>query len=147
MSVDVLLMGAPYEIGRALFEALETAPELAGAKFLNNPVRISDLSDGARVVFFEDVSDEPDTLEKARRVYAFTVGVISRSDNPRAGAHADYRAVKRVLGNSMPVLLSIATVNSMRENAVTFRVENVDVGGGLVLGAFTVGYRDKGLAA
>jgi len=144
MSVDSLPNGAPYVIGEALFAALEAAAALEGATLLNNPVRVSDLADGARIVFFEDVSDGPgDASKPTERTYRYNLGVVNRSDQPRLGSHRDYRAAKRAVKQALPRLKDLVAVGNHREGEITFRLENIDVGGGLVLGTFTLGYRDR----
>lgn len=140
-AVDALPYGAAYAIGEALFAALEAAPALSGATLLNNPARVTDLSDGARIVFFEDVSDGPSD-KAAERVYRYNVGVINRTDDARRGSHGDYRAAKLALKGALPRLKTTVQVGNHKEGEITFRLENIDVGGGLVLGAFTLAYRD-----
>ena len=140
---DSLPNGAAFAIGEAFYAALFAEPAFAGTRLLNNPVRVSDLSDGDRVLFFEDVSDEPGEQGKPlERVYRYNVGVINRSATPRLGAHRDYRTAKRALKAALPRLKTIVQVSNSREGSVTFRLENIDVGGGLVLGTFTLTYRD-----
>lgn len=141
---DALPQGAPFAIGEAVVAALRAAPDLAGVLIRDNPVRASELADGERVVFYEDASDsfreQPGQLQK--RVFTFTVGVINRSDAPRLGVHRDYRAAKRVVRSALAGLSSTLRTNPLIEGEVTFRLENIDVGGGLVLGSFSVEYRD-----
>ncbi|MGH8760695.1 MAG: hypothetical protein ACREVW_14480 [Burkholderiales bacterium] len=147
VDADTLPEGAPFAIGEALFAALFGAAALAGATVLDNPVKLSALADGARIVFFEDVSDR--ALDQAggvqKRTYTFNVGVINRTTAARRGAHGDYRAAKRVVRAALKELRVVAQVASnLREGDVTYRIENIDVGGGLVLGTFSVDYRDPG---
>lgn len=145
---DTLPQGAPFAIGSAIVAELLAATSLAGAKVLDNPQRASALQDGERIVFFEDQGDSPidQPGQSAKRVYAFTLGVINRSTSPRAGAHADYRAAKRVVRACMPAISQLLRLEGrgLVEGAVSYRIENIDVGGGLVLGSFTVDYRDPG---
>lgn len=145
---DALPQGAPYAIGAAIVTQLRAAASLAGVNVLDNPQRASALQEGARIVFFEDQADSPidQPGQSAKRVYAFTLGVINRSSSPRAGAHADYRAAKRAVRACMPAINQLVRVEGrgLVEGAVSYRVENIDVGGGLVLGSFTVDYRDPG---
>jgi len=143
MSTDDLPNGGAYAIGAALFAALEADALLQGAKLLDNPVRASALADGERIVFFEDVSDGPGPTDKPlERVYRYNVGVINRTDDARLGAHRDYRSAKRALKAALPRLKGVVQVGNHREGEIAFRLENIDVGGGLVLGTFTLGYRD-----
>lgn len=144
-----LLNGAPFAIGAAIVAALRADPALQGATVHDNPLRASDLAEGERIVFFEDQHDKPrgdQPGQRQKRVYAFAVGVISRSVNARAAAHADYRAVKRVVRSCMPEIGKHVEIEGagIVEGEVRFRLENIDVGGGLVLGMFTLDYRDPG---
>jgi len=143
MSTDALPLGVPYAVGEILVGALRDATTLAGITIRDNPVRASDLSDGARVIWFEDVSDGPaEQGQQVKREYRFNVGVINRTDVPRLGVHTDYRAAKRVIDDALPLLKDSVVAAYLREGDVSFRLENVDVGGGLVLATFTLGYRD-----
>lgn len=141
---DTLPQGAPFAIGEAVVAALRAAPDLVGSVVHDNPVQASVLADGERVVFYEDASDsfrkQPGQLQQ--RVFTFTVGVINRSDVPRLGAHRDYRAAKRAVRAALVGLSSILRAGALTEGEVTYRLENIDVGGGLVLGSFSVEYRD-----
>ena len=145
---DTLPQGAPYAIGAAIVGQLQAAASLSGAVVLDNPQRASALQDGARIVFFEDQGDRPidQPGQSQKRVYSFTLGVINRSTTPRAGAHADYRTAKRVVRSCMPVINQLVRIEGrgLVEGDVSYRIENIDVGGGLVLGTFTVDYRDPG---
>lgn len=143
-AIDTLPEGAPFALGAVLVAALRGSSALAGAQVLDNPLRLTDLSDGERIVFFEDASDrlisQPGQIQK--RVYGFNVGVINRSQDARQGAHSDYRAAKRAVIAALPELAAVARTQAVHEGDVVFRIENIDVGGGLVLGAFTIEYRD-----
>ena len=141
---DTLPQGAPYAIGVVVVAALRAATDLAGAKVLDNPVRLADLAEGARIVFFEDSGDsfigQPGQVQK--RTYAFSVGVINRSSSARAGAHGDYRAAKRAVRGALAGVSAVLRCGALQEGSVSYRIENIDVGGGLVLGSFSVEYRD-----
>lgn len=145
---DLLPMGAPHAIGAAIVAALQADEALQGVNVIDNPVRASDLTDSARIVFFEDQYDKPRDQpgQRQKRTYAFAVGVINRTEAARDGAHADYRAAKRVVRACMPAISALVAVDGsgMVEGEVRFRLENIDVGGGLVLGMFTLDYRDPG---
>lgn len=145
---DTLPQGAPYAIGAAIVAALRASAALSGATVLDNPKRASDLSTGDRIVFFEDQADKPIAQpgQSQRRVYAFSVGVINRTEQDRQQAHADYRAAKRAIRNSLPAINALVRLEArgLVEGDVLYRLENIDVGGGLVLGLFTVDYRDPG---
>jgi hypothetical protein len=147
-AVDSLPQGAPYAIGQALVQALVQAFEGQDVKVLDNPVRASLLNEGSKLVIFEDQADKFDRQpgQQQYRTYAFSVAVICRTQAARQDAHSTYRAVKRVVRSSLPginVIVSLAS-RGLLEGDVTYRLENIDVGGGLVLGAFTVDYRDPG---
>ncbi len=148
LPADKCPQGVPYVMGAAIVQALRDAPALAGAMVLDNPRRASGLSEGARIVFFEDAGDRPRSNEAQvqHRTYSFTLGVISRAANARQAAHADYRAAKRVLRlvcmTAMTQVGVEVTGGGLREGEVIYRLENIDVGGELVLGTFTVDYRD-----
>lgn len=144
---DTLPSGAPFAIGEAVVQALRSDATLTGAVVLDNPQRASALQDGERIVFFEDQGDrlveQPGSV--ARRTYSFSLGVISRSSEARKDAHADYRTAKRIVRNCMPAINQIVSVLSrMAEGDVTYRLENIDVGGALVLGSFSIDYSDPG---
>lgn len=145
---DPLPQGAPYVIGETIVAALRQAFEAADVKVLDNPKRTSDLTQGARIVFFEDQSDkliaQPGGVQK--RTYAFAVGVINRTKEDRQGAHADYRVAKRVVRGCMPAIQRFVEPKDrgLVEGDVLYRLENIDVGGGLVVGLFTLDYRDPG---
>lgn len=143
MSADVLPLGVPYEAGAILFAALRDAPTLAGCVFHDNPKAATDLESGPRVVFVEDIGDGPAEQEnQVNREYRFNVGVINRSEADRLGAHTDYRAAKRVVNEALKNLQGKLTPKYLREGDITFRLENIDVGGALVMGTWTLGYRD-----
>lgn len=145
---DPMPQGAPFAIGEAVVQALRTDATLTGAVVLDNPQRASALQDGDRIVFFEDQADRlvEQPGQKAKRTYSFTLGVISRSVQARQDAHADYRAAKRIVRNCMPSISQSVELNGrgLVEGDVAYRLENIDVGGALVLGTFTVDYRDPG---
>lgn len=145
---DTLPQGAAYAIGAAIVQALRADVYLTGAVILDNPQRASALQDGERIVFFEDAADrfieQPGQL--AKRTYSFTLGVISRSANARQDAHADYRAAKRLVRACLPEISQTVALlgRGLIEGDVAYRLENIDVGGALVLGSFSVDYRDPG---
>lgn len=142
---DTLPFGAPFAIGEAIVQRLQEAFP-SPAKVIDNPLRASGLKDGNRIIFFEDQSDRFDSQpgRSAKRIYAFQIGVINRTEQPRQGAHADYRAVKRVIRDCMPNIGQLVQLEGrgVVEGDVIYRLENIDVGGSLILGTFTVDYRD-----
>lgn len=145
---DTLPQGAPFAIGATIVAALREAPALDGATVLDNPKRSSALQDGARIVFFEDQADKliAQPGQAAKRTYGFSLGVINRTETDRLGAHSDYRAAKRVIRSCMPEIVKLVQIvdRGLVEGDVLYRLENLDVGGGLVLGLFTLDYRDPG---
>lgn len=148
LTPDTLPLGAPHAIGAAIVAALQADAALQGAKVIDNPLRASDLAEGPRIVFFEDQHDKPRDQpgQRQKRTYAFAIGAINRTGAARTGAHADYRAAKRAVRACMPAINALVAVDGagMVEGEVRFRLENIDVGGGLVLGMFTLDYRDPG---
>lgn len=144
-SNDVLVVGAPFAIGEALVAALRAAFADQQVVVLDNPKRSSDLETGDRLVIYEDIVDRFAKQAGAiqTRVFAFNVGAINRTTAARRGAHTDYRAAKQAVRQALKELRSVVVATmSLREGDVAFRVENIDVGGGLVLGSFTIEYRD-----
>lgn len=145
MSVDLLPLGVPFTAGEVFLAALRAAETLEGVVIHDNPQRASALDGGDRVVWLEDVSDGPaDGGIKVNRDFRFNLGAINRTENARRGVHTDYRAAKRVLDAALPGMKSLFTVRGFHEGALTFRVENVDVGGGLIIAQYTLAYRDPG---
>ena len=151
MSSPALLEGQPFLIGQAIVAALRASPALSGALVLDNPVRAQELADGDRIVFFEDGTDRPNgdqPNQSPRRVYGFSVGVIRRGGTDvRKAAHTDYRAAMRVVRASMPAIQALGVAldgSGLVHGQVVYRLENIDLGGSLVLGTFTVDYRDPG---
>ena len=140
--------GVPFELGRILIDALRADPGLAGINVLDNPERASALVEGDRLVFLEEQRDVPldDPGQVQQRIYHFSVGVIARTESARLQAHGDYRLVKRILRNDCMKLITAAGVRldgkGLLEGEVRYRLENIDVGGSLVLGAFSIEYRD-----
>lgn len=140
--------GVPYELGRILIEALRADSGLAGVTVLDNPERASVLMDGERLVFLEEQRDVPvdDPGQVQKRIYHFSVGVIARNESARLQVHGDYRLVKRILRNDCMRLITGAGIAlagaGLQEGEVRYRLENIDVGGSLVLGAFAIEYRD-----
>lgn len=147
-AADKFPSGVPFELGRILIEALRADPGLAGVAVLDNPERASALVDGVRLVFLEEQRDVPldDPGQVQKRIYHFSVGVIARNEGARLQAHGDYRLVKRILRNDCMRLITGAGIAlagaGLQEGEVRYRLENIDVGGSLVLGAFSIEYRD-----
>ena len=131
-----------YRISAALVEALRAAPDLAGAKVLDNPSDPSALQAGERLVLVEDQTDRfvDQKNQQGRRRFVFTIGAINRTADDRAGADADYAAAEAAIRGAHKVLMSTLHCGPLHEEEVTFRVEGIDVGGALVLGTFSVEY-------
>ena len=149
LPADLQPLGVPYVIGQAVVQALQAAPDMAGVRVLDNPARATDLAEGARVLFFEDQSDRlrGQPGQQAQRTYAFAMGAIARTTDARQQAHRDYRAAKRAVRACMREITAAGITLEgfgLQEGEVVYRLENIDVGGALVLGSFSVDYRDKG---
>lgn len=148
LPADKAPQGVPFELGQVLYQALLSDPALQGVNVLDNPDRASSLHEGARIVFFEDQRDTPlaQPGQVQLRIYHFSVGVIARTEDARAQAHGDYRQVKRILRNQCMALITAAGIRldgpGLVEGDVRYRLENIDVGGSLVLASFTIQYRD-----
>ena len=148
MPADKFPKGVPFELGQILAGALRDGSGLAGVLFLDNPDRATALAEGERVVFLEEQRDVPldQPGQVQKRIYHFSVGVIARSESARLQAHGDYRLVKRILRNDCMKLITDAGIRldgkGLLEGEVRYRLENIDVGGSLVLGAFSIDYRD-----
>lgn len=132
-----------YLVSRAVFEALRDAPELAGARVLDNPSEPQALAAGERIVFVEDQSDGfiDQSGQAGTRRFVFAIGVINRTSAARAGADADYVAAEAAVRERHTALIRELGCGPLREREVSFRVEAIDVGGALVLGTFEVEYR------
>jgi hypothetical protein len=147
LTPEDLAAGVPYAIGRVLVDALRNASELEGVVVIDNPVRNATLGDdGPRVVFYEDAVDrakEGSSSVLRGRTYSFNICTINRSQQARRGAHRDHRAAVDLVRTALAALAPVAFVQSkLREGDTTYRLENVDVGGALVLTSFSVDYRD-----
>lgn len=142
------MSSTPFDIVEAVFAALQGAAELAQAKHVNNPVSPSALRDGSRVVFVEDgddsLIDQPG--QRARRVFAFTVGNISRAPGAaqaRTEADADMQHIKRIVKAAHTQLIGTHKVGPLRHRSTQFRLDGLDVGGALRLMTFEAEYEDK----
>lgn len=145
---DTLPDGAPLVIGAAVDQALRAAFG-APVLVLDNPARATSLAEGERLVWWEDQSDRlrGQPGQRPQRTYTFAVGVIARTEGARAQSHRDYRAAKRAVRACLPQLTAAGVVLEgvgLIEGDVSYRLENIDVGGALVLGLFSVDYRDPG---
>lgn len=133
-----------FQISAAIFEALSTAPALAGAVFVNQPKAPADLSKGTRVIFLEDQGDSliEQPNQQARRSFSFALGVINRTSQDGAGADADHLAAEAAIRQAhQTVLVKTFGCGPLRELEVRFKVEGLDVGGALILASYAVEYR------
>lgn len=139
--------GYPYLIGAAVMQALTDAPALAGASLRANPEKPADIASGARLLLFKDQADSlrDQNGNADRRTYSFQAGALARTTDARLQAHQDYRAVKRAIRDCARQLTQAgARIEALpRETNVVFQLENIDVGGCLILGTFTVDYNDR----
>ena len=148
MNQDLTPLGCPYLIGEAICEAIKSAPTLSGCKLIGNPSKAQDIAAGIRLIVFVDSGDAPGVKDgngnADYRSYSFQAGAIARTSDARKQAHTDYRALKRVIRESVLAVAQkgIRIQGQVKETTVSFQLENLDVGGGLVLGTFTVDYRD-----
>lgn len=76
---------------------------------LDNPKRSSDLCKTETASSFSsDQNDKPIVKGQSQKAHLrFHGGVINRTTSDRQGAHADYRAAKRVIRNSMPEIVKL----------------------------------------
>lgn len=146
---DVLTIathGHDCVIGSIIVQALKTHFGAEGASVLDNPVRASLLEEGDQIVLFEDQANRPstDAAKKAVRAYGFAVSALCRTSKARTDAHALYRAARGVVLGVMPALTAAGigiAASGVSEGDVNYRVEGLDVGGGLVQGLFSLSYR------
>lgn len=133
-----------FQISAAIVEALRTAPALADAVVIDHPKSPSDLSKGTRVIFVEDQSDDliDQPNQQDKRSFGFSVGVINRTAQDRAGADADHLAAEAAIRQChQSVLVATLRCGPLRELGVRFKVEGMDVGGALILASYAVEYR------
>lgn len=143
----------PYQISRAMLAALAAAPELVGATLRDNPTSPADFTDGDRVLFLEDGADSPlgqKEGQKEFRAFTLNVGVIRRASEARAGADLDMVVVRRTLNKAWNAFLSAATQagvlamgGSLEEGQRSHKIEGIDVGGALIVTAFSFSYREQ----
>ena len=137
-----------YRIGAALVAAMRAAAGLSGVVIKRNPLDPAPLRDGSRVIFFEDQADGylDQAAQIGKRIFSFAIGVISRDGTaPDATADADYVAAEDAIRGAYPALAAAlqaagAQIGPLRERQVTYKSDDLDVGGALVLGSFEVEY-------
>lgn len=139
--------GLPFEIGEVVLGVLRTDATLGGKPVVENPSSPSDLTDGARLLLFRDLGDSlaEQSGRNARRTYSFQIGSMARTSTARAHAHADYRAAKLAVRAALYAFTSagVPVVSNLRETGITFQPEDDGIDGNLVLGTFTLDYRDS----
>lgn len=148
MSLTLATHGHDCIIGAVIVQALQARFGVAGPEVLDNPTRASLLEEGPQKVIFEDQLNRTgsDAAKKAVRSYSFSVAALCRTESARADAHALYRAARGVVLGAMPMLTQAGisiTAGGVAEGDVTYRLEGLDVGGGLVLGQFSLQYRSS----
>jgi hypothetical protein len=145
MTISIATHGHDCVIGSTIVSALQTQFAGTGVVVRDNPVRAAMLEEGSQQVIFEDQANRRGTGGvPAQRTYGFSVAALSRDTDARTQAHALYQTARRVVLGIMPALTAAGitiAADGMVEGDVTYRVENLDVGGGLVLGLFTIQYR------
>lgn len=150
MTLSIATHGHDCIIGSAIVSALQTQFAGTGVVVRDNPVRAAMLEEGSQQVIFEDQANRRGTGGvTAQRTYSFSVAALSRDTDARTQAHALYQTARRVVLGIMPALTAAGitiAAGGVVEGDVTYRVENLDVGGGLVLGLFTIQYRHAATA-
>lgn len=146
MTLSIATHGHDCVIGSAIVSALQTQFAGSGVVVRDNPVRAAMLEEGAQQVIFEDQANKRGTGGvTAQRTYSFSLAALSRDEDARTQAHALYQTARRVVLGIMPALTTAGiaiAAGGVVEGDVTYRVENLDVGGGLVLGLYTIKYRN-----
>lgn len=146
MTLSIATHGHDCVIGSAIVSALQTQFAGSGVVVRDNPVRAAMLEEGAQQVIFEDQANKRGTGGvTAQRTYSFSLAALSRDEDARTQAHALYQTARRVVLGIMPALTTAGIViaaDGVVEGDVTYRLENLDVGGGLVLGLYTIKYRN-----
>lgn len=148
MSVTLPTHGPDCVIGSVIVQALRAYFSAAGPEVLDNPTRAVLIEEGPQKVIFEDQANRrsADATKKAVRTYSFSLAALCRTADARADAHALYRAARSVVLGTMPALTAAGvgiTAGGIEEGDVTYRVEGLDVGGGLALGIFSLQYRNR----
>jgi hypothetical protein len=161
MVVTVPAHGVPFVVGQQVEVLLQqlraSTPAWAAAQVLNNPRSAVDFG-GAPLHFgVEDRSDAPMASvngdkpgQTPYRTYGFNLWVVAApmgASNPREVAHAAYVKAKRLVREQLMRAVQAAGVEvgggGLREGAVQYHLENMDLPGALVLGQFSLDYRDR----
>ena len=141
--------GAPFQIGQAVLDVLKAAPELAGARFLDVRPRQTDLEDGELVVLYMDAMDSQsrESGNAIGRIFAFEAGVLVRNNTARRDAHAAYQCIRKLAASALNAqamtAMGVKLESVCSEQTVSYGLENIDVGGALIVGRFEVKYRDQ----
>lgn len=158
---SVATHGVPFVVGgrvEALLQDLRASvPDWSAAQVLNNPRSAVDFGSCALHFGVEDRGDAPTVSvngdkpgQTPYRTYGFNLWVVAAPvgiSDSRNVAHAAYVKAKRLLREQlMRALLDegVEVVNAgLREGAVQYHLENMDLPGALVLGQFSLDYRDR----
>ena len=145
MTLSIATHGHDCVIGSTIVNALRTQLAGTGVVVRDNPVRAAMLEEGSQQVIFEDQANRRGANStQTQRTYSFSLAALSRDEDARTQAHALYQTARRVVLGIMPALTTAGitiAAGGVVEGDVTYRVENLDVGGGLVLGLYTIQYR------
>lgn len=140
---------APYLLSQAVVTVL--AAEFAGqdVTIRDNPTSPDSIKSGDRVVLVEDWEDAPGNQpnQTERRTFTLDIGVINRTETARAAADADMQRVKAAIVRDLPAACRtlraeghIDGFQAAREGRRLYRIENVDVGGALIITRFSIDY-------
>lgn len=159
--VTVGVHGVPFVVGwhvAQLLQQLSAADaSLSGAQVLDNPRSAVDFSVHPLHLGVEDRSDAPMASvngdkpgQTPYRTYGFNLWVIASPGAAGAArdvAHVTYQKAKRLVREQLMRAVQAAGVEvagtGLREGAVQYHLENMDLPGALVLGQFSLDYRDR----
>lgn len=159
--VAVATHGVPYVVGlqveRLLLGLRSSDIALAAAQVLSNPRSAVDFSSFPLHLGVEDRGDAPTSSvngdkpgQSPYRTYGFNLWVVASpvgSANPREVAHSAYCKAKRMVREQLMRAVQEVGVEvvgaGLREGAVQYHLENVDLPGALVLAQFSLDYRDR----
>ena len=146
-SPDQTPQGIPYAIGQVVLDVLRSDPALTGLVVSENPSTPADIADGPRILIFKDLGDAPveERGGSQKRSYSFQAGSMARTPTARYDAHGDYRAMKRAVRRELSRFqaANVWIQSVLREGAVAFTLDEDGVDGALVLGTFSIDYRDS----
>ena len=159
--VSVPSHGVPFVVGQQVEMLLQqlraSTPDWAGAQVLNNPRSAVDFGGSLLHFGVEDRSDAPMASvngdkpgQTPYRTYSFNLWVVAAPmgvANPREVAHAAYTKAKRLVREQLMRAVQAVGVEvsgtGLRVGAVQYHLENMDLPGALVLGQFSLDYRDR----